>query len=55
MRQQIKQLLRLKEKVPDSLDPDSPDDKDLLSNVTELLKKLVVGTFIVETQPPQVS
>ena len=53
MRQQIKQLLGLKEKVPDS--PVTLNDQDLLNNVTELLRLLLVETFIVETQPPQVS
>jgi len=52
MRQQIKQLLGLKEKVPDS--PVTLNDQDLLNNVTELLRLLLVETFIVETQPPQI-
>jgi len=52
MRQQIKQVLGLKEKVPDS--PVTLNDQDLLNNVHELLGLLLKETLIVEKQPPQV-
>ena len=52
MRQQLKQLLGLKEKIADP--QVKPNDQEMLENITELLKKLVVETFVVEKQPPQV-
>ena len=52
MRQQLKQLLGLKEKIADP--QVKPNDQEMLDNITELLRKLVVETFIVEKQPPQV-
>ena len=52
MRQQLKQLLGLKEKIADP--QVKPNDQEMLDNITELLKKLVVETFVVEKQPPQV-
>lgn len=52
MRQQVKQLQALREKVSDP--QGSPNEQDLLYNITELLTNLVTGTFIIEKQPPQV-
>ena len=52
MRQQLKQLLGLKEKIADP--QVKPNDQEMLNNITELLRKLVVETFVVEKQPPQV-
>ena len=52
MRQQLKQLLGLKEKIADP--QVKPNDQEMLDNITELLRKLVVETFVVEKQPPQV-
>lgn len=52
MRQQLKQLLGLKEKIADP--QVKPNDQEMLDNVKELLRKLVVETFVVEKQPPQV-
>ena len=52
MRQQVKQLSSLREKVGDP--QGSPNEQDLLYNITELLTNLVTGTFIIEKQPPQV-
>ena len=52
MRQQLKQLLGLKEKIADP--QVKPNDREMLNNITELLRKLVVETFVVEKQPPQV-
>merc|ERR1712228_472211 len=52
MRQQVKQLQGLREKVGDP--SGSPNEQDLLMNITELLTNLVTGTFIIEKQPPQV-
>ena len=53
MRQQVKQLQQLREKVGDPAG--SPNDQELLMNITEALTNLVTGTFIIEKQPPQVS
>merc|ERR1712008_275043 len=47
MRQQLKQLLGLKEKIADP--QVKPNDQEMLDNITELIRKLVV-----EKQPPQV-
>ena len=83
MRQQVKQLQQLREKVGDpagklflknrEIDAiilmsttvwqffviseivGSPNDQELLMNITEALTNLVTGTFIIEKQPPQVS
>ena len=83
MRQQVKQLQQLREKVGDpagklflknreidtiilmsttvwqifviSEIAGSPNDQELLMNITEALTNLVTGTFIIEKQPPQVS
>ena len=52
MRQQVKQLQGLREKVGDP--QGQPNEPDLLTNITELLTNLVTGTFIIEKQPPQV-
>jgi len=52
MRQQVKQLQQLREKVGDPAG--SPNDQELLMNITEALTNLVTGTFIIEKQPPQV-
>ena len=52
MRQQVKQLQQLREKVGDP--QGSPNDQELLMNITEALTNLVTGTFIIEKQPPQV-
>merc|ERR1719266_2733393 len=52
MRQQVKQLQGLREKVGDP--SGSPNDQELLMNITEALTNLVTGTFIIEKQPPQV-
>jgi len=52
MRQQVKQLQGLREKVGDP--SGSPNEQDLLTKITELLTNLVTGTFVIEKQPPQV-
>ena len=52
MRQQVKQLQGLREKVGDP--SGQANEPDLLTNITELLTNLVTGTFIIEKQPPQV-
>lgn len=52
MKQQVKQLSGLREKVGDL--QNSTSEPDLLMNITELLSNLVTGTFIIEKQPPQV-
>lgn len=53
-RQQIKEVERLKQKLP----LDSPGVPDvlpqLLVDITQLLSSLVTSTFIIEKQPPQV-
>lgn len=53
MRQQVRQLEGLREKLGDS--PNTGNLlPDLLASITELLSNLVTGTFIIEKQPPQV-
>ena len=52
MRQQLKQLVGLKKNIADP--HVKPNDQEMLDNIKELLRKLVVETFIVEKQPPQV-
>merc|ERR1712083_436238 len=47
-----KQIQQLREKVGDPAG--SPNDQELLMNITEALTNLVTGTFIIEKQPPQV-
>ncbi|XP_074031027.1 signal transducer and transcription activator Stat92E isoform X1 [Leptinotarsa decemlineata] len=53
-RQQIKEVERLKQRVP--LDPPGVADvlPHLLQDFTQLLSTLVTSTFIIEKQPPQV-
>ncbi|CAH1960095.1 unnamed protein product [Acanthoscelides obtectus] len=53
-RQQIKEVERLKQKLP--LDPPGEHHvlPQLLQEVTQLLSSLVTSTFIIEKQPPQV-
>ncbi|CAG9825338.1 unnamed protein product [Phaedon cochleariae] len=53
-RQQIKEVERLKQRVP--LDPPGVIDilPQLLQEFTQLLSTLVTSTFIIEKQPPQV-
>ncbi len=53
MRQQVKQLGALREKVGDPAGAQA-NEQDLIYNITELLTNLVTGTFIIEKQPPQV-
>ena len=53
MKQQVKQLQNLREKVSDP--QNNGDNKpDLLMDITKLLYNLVRSTFIIEKQPPQV-
>jgi len=52
MRQQVKQLQQLREGLGHQ--QGSPNDQDLMVNITECLTNLVTGTFIIEKQPPQV-
>ena len=52
MRQQLKQLVGLKKNIADP--HVKPNDQEMLDNIKELLRKLVVETFVVEKQPPQV-
>ena len=55
MKQQVKQLQVLREKVSDPKHEQAMNEQDLLMNkITKLLTDLVTGTFIIEKQPPQV-
>ena len=52
LKQQVKQLQTLRDKIQD---PQNPDAKpNLLMEITTLLYNLVKSTFIIEKQPPQV-
>ena len=52
LKQQVKQLQTLRDKIQD---PQNPDVKpNLLMEITTLLYNLVKSTFIIEKQPPQV-
>jgi len=53
MKQQVKQLQALREKVSDPQNSNTEQDM-LMNNITKLLTDLVTGTFIIEKQPPQV-
>ena len=54
MRQQVRQLEGLREKLGDPQNTNANILPGLLSEITELLSNLVTGTFIIEKQPPQV-
>jgi signal transducer and activator of transcription 5B len=53
MRQQVKELMKLMEIL---VDPNNMSNMlpELMSAITEALRNLVTGTFIIEKQPPQV-
>lgn len=53
MRQQVNELLKLVERLPDPNNV-STQLPELLSGITEQLSNLATGTFIIEKQPPQV-
>merc|ERR1712018_383798 len=54
LKQQVKQLGNLREKINSNAGQSSDKLKHLIEMITESLTNLVTGTFIIEKQPPQV-